>query len=72
MYQWLSETRKFLREVWVEVRPKNGRVSWPTFENVKISTKLVVVMSIVIGIFIGICDWLMWAGMSYLLGGGIG
>jgi preprotein translocase SecE subunit len=56
MKKWLKETTQFLREVWIEVRFKNGRVTWPTYENVKISTKVVIVSSIGVGLFIGILD----------------
>ncbi len=55
---WWKETLQFLREVWIEVRPKNGRVSWPTFESVVTSTKVVIMSSILLGVFIGLFDWL--------------
>lgn len=69
---WWSENIRFLREVWVEVRPNNGRVSWPTFENVKISTKVVIVTSIGLGLFIGLLDVVFGRLLTMLIGGGIG
>ena len=42
---WCKDTWQFLREVWIEVRPNNGRVTWPTFENVKVATKVVIISS---------------------------
>jgi len=68
---WWNETSRFLKEVWIEVRPKNGRVSWPTYENVKISTKVVVVSSIGLGLFIGLLDVLFGKLMTWIVGGGI-
>lgn len=55
---WWSSTSQFLHEVWVEVRPKNGRVSWPTWESVKVSTKVVIASSLFLGLFIGLLDML--------------
>ncbi len=69
---WWNETSRFLREVWIEVRPKNGRVSWPTYENVKISTKVVVVSSIGLGLFIGLLDILFGKLLTAIVGGGMG
>lgn len=51
-----KDTTRFLYEVWIEIRPEKGRVAWPTFDTVKISTKVVIFSSIGIGIFIGILD----------------
>ena len=42
---WWKETLQFLREVWIEVRPKNGRVTWPTFASVRVSTRIVIISS---------------------------
>ena len=53
---WWKETVQYLREVWVEVRLKNGRVSWPTFDSVRITTRVVIISSIGLGLFIGLCD----------------
>ncbi len=73
MKKWLKETTQFLREVWIEVRFKNGRVSWPTFDSVKVSTKVVIISSIGIGLFIGVLDASLSKVIDLLIGkGGIG
>lgn len=69
---WWQDTSKFLKEVWIEVRPTNGRVSWPTFENVKISTKVVIMTSIGVGVFVGLLDVIFGRLLTMLIGGGIG
>jgi preprotein translocase SecE subunit len=68
---WWNDTSRFLREVWIEVRPKNGRVSWPTFENVKLSTKVVVVSSVGLGVFIGVLDVIFGKLLKIIVGGGM-
>jgi preprotein translocase SecE subunit len=73
MKKWLKETTQFLREVWIEVRFKNGRVTWPTYDSVKISTKVVIVSSIGIGLFIGVLDAVLSRVLTLIIGtGGIG
>ena len=44
---------RFLREVWIELQ----KVAWPTWEELKGSTLVVIVAVIVISIFIGIVDF---------------
>ncbi|GAB4277630.1 MAG: hypothetical protein Kow0029_20450 [Candidatus Rifleibacteriota bacterium] len=67
---WWKDTARFLREVWIEVRPNNGRVSWPTFENVKVSTKVVIISSIGLGAFIGLLDVIFGKILTAIVGGG--
>lgn len=55
---FFASTKQFLHEVWVEVRPKNGRVTWPSWESVRLSTRMVIISSIGLGFFIGACDFL--------------
>ena len=71
---WWKETLQFLREVWIEVRPKNGRVTWPTFASVRVSTRIVIISSIGLGLFIGLCDALFAYAYSAIVNGagGIG
>ena len=64
---WWKETVQFLREVWIEVRPNKGRVTWPTFASVRISTRVVIVSSIVLGLFIGLCDFLFTVAYSKII-----
>ncbi len=65
---WWKDTSRFLKEVWIEVRPKNGRVSWPTFESVKLSTKVVIVSSLSVGLFIGLLDGLFGKLFALIVG----
>jgi len=44
---------RFLREVWIELQ----KVAWPSWEELKGSTRVVIVAVIVISIFIGIVDF---------------
>ena len=67
---WWKDTLQFLREVWIEVRPNNGRVTWPTYESVKISTKVVIVSSIGLGLFIGLMDILLSHIVKAIMTGG--
>lgn len=66
-WKWLT---RFLLEVWIEVRPNKGRVAWPTLDSVKISTKVVVVSSLVVGFFIGLLDYFFAALLRVVVGGG--
>ncbi len=69
---WWKETVQYLREVWIEVRLKNGRVSWPTFDSVRISTRVVIISSIGLGLFIGLCDALFKYIYDAITSSGIG
>lgn len=68
--KWWKETSQFLHEVWVEVRPGKGRVSWPTFDSVKVSTKVVIFSSIGLGLFIGLLDWIFASIYTAIINGG--
>jgi preprotein translocase SecE subunit len=52
----LARTVKFLGDVWREVHPRTGRVTWPSFKSVKVSTMVVIVSSILLGVYIALCD----------------
>ena len=73
---WCKDTLQFLREVWIEVRPNKGRVTWPTFASVRISTRVVIISSICLGLFIGLCDLIFTYAYSAIInsasGTGIG
>jgi preprotein translocase SecE subunit len=64
---WWKDTKQFLYEVWVEIRPQTGRVTWPTYENVKNYTKVVIISSILLGFFIGLCDMIFTYGLDKIL-----
>lgn len=67
---WWKDTARYLREVWIEVRPNNGRVSWPTYDNVKMSTKVVIASSVGLGAFIGLLDVIFGKILTMIIGGG--
>ena len=72
---WGTDTKQFLREVWIEVRPKNGRVTWPTFASVRVSTRVVILSSLGLGLFIGLCDMIFASIYSAIMssaGNGLG
>jgi len=50
---------RFVRDVWIELQ----KVAWPTWEELKGSTAVVVVAVILVSIFIGIVD----AGLSQVV-----
>lgn len=65
-----KELSRHLMEVWIEVRPEKGRVAWPTFENIKLSTKVVIISSIGLGLFIGLLDVVLGEVLKVIVGGG--
>lgn len=38
---WWNRARAYVAEVWFEVRPREGKVTWPTWPEVKGSTIVV-------------------------------
>jgi len=48
-----NKLSRFLRDVWIELQ----KVTWPTWEELKGSTAVVVVAVILISIFIGVVDF---------------
>ena len=53
--QWLRGARDFL----VAVRAEMGKVSWPTQEELVKATKMVVILSAVVGVLLGILDLML-------------
>lgn len=47
---------KFLQDVWREIHPKKGRVTWPTMKQIRLSTLVVIASSIMMSIYITFCD----------------
>jgi preprotein translocase subunit SecE len=52
---WFDRTRGFLTAVRDEVK----KVTWPTREELIKATRMIIVLSIVLGITIGLMDWLL-------------
>ncbi|MFC1743592.1 preprotein translocase subunit SecE [Candidatus Riflebacteria bacterium] len=63
MKETVQEWKQFLKEVWTEVEPKKGRVTWPTTELIYQATKAVIISSIIVGLYVGLVDgifgWLL-------------
>ena len=52
---WVGRTREFL----VGVREEMRKVTWPTRDELIKATRMIVVLSIVLGVVIGLMDWLL-------------
>ncbi len=59
---WLSQGREFLKEVRVE----STKVSWPTRNELRDSTIVVIVTVVIVSVFIGIVDRLLNFGLGLL------
>ena len=60
----IQKTRKFFSEVRVELR----KVTWPTREELKGSTKIVIIATFVVTLFVGLIDQLLTLLIRRLLG----
>ena len=52
---WFARTVAFFRDVRAEVR----KVSWPTWEELKKATTVIVIFVAILGLVIGWMDWLL-------------
>ena len=52
---WVDRTRRFL----VAVRDEMKKVTWPTREELVKATRMIVILSIVLGITIGLMDYVL-------------
>lgn len=59
----IEKSKKFAMDVWAEMK----KVSWPTWNELKGSTMVVIVTVIVIAIFIGIVDRVLSLGLARVL-----
>jgi preprotein translocase subunit SecE len=59
----INKIRKYLREVWLEL----GKVTWPTKDELKESTMVVIVATIIVTLFIFVIDRLLDEGISGLM-----
>ena len=59
---WWVQGREFLKEVQVEAT----KVSWPTRNELRDSTAVVIVTVLIVSVFIGIVDRLLTFGVSLL------
>ncbi len=59
----IERFRKYLREVWLEM----GKVTWPTKDELKESTVVVIVATIIVTVFIFVIDRILDSGVSGLM-----
>jgi preprotein translocase subunit SecE len=52
---WFERTRGFL----VGVREEMRKVTWPTREELIKATRMIIVLSLILGVVIGLMDWLL-------------
>jgi len=52
---WIARTAEFFREVRAEVR----KVTWPTWEELKKATTVIIIFVAILGVAIGWMDWLL-------------
>ena len=52
---WLGRVLDFLRDVRGEVR----KVTWPTWDELKKATGVIIVFVLALGVLIGVMDWLL-------------
>ncbi|MFH1861156.1 MAG: preprotein translocase subunit SecE [bacterium] len=64
----IDKSKKFLREVWVEVSPKNGKVSWPTRKVIIGATGVVIVCVAIIATYIWIVDTISITLLNFVIG----
>ncbi|HEY8259384.1 MAG TPA: preprotein translocase subunit SecE [Gemmatimonadales bacterium] len=57
MVGWVDRTRGFL----VGVRDELRKVTWPTRDELVKATRMIIVLSIILGFTIGLLDWLLQA-----------
>jgi len=60
--RWTARAREFVREVRAEL----SKVSWPTREELRDSTLVVIVTVLIVAAFIGVIDRLLGLGLGLL------
>ncbi|HEV2752156.1 MAG TPA: preprotein translocase subunit SecE [Gemmatimonadales bacterium] len=53
---WLRRAWQF---VWVDVPAEVRKVTWPTWEELKKATGVIIVFVLALGVLIGVMDWLL-------------
>lgn len=54
--KWYQRLKIFLDEVWMEIRPKDGKVTWPTKDEIVESTTVVFLCVAIFGVFLALLD----------------
>lgn len=66
--KWWTRIRGYVAEVWLEVKPREGKVTWPTWSEVKGSTLVVLTAVGITLVFLGTIDLLLAEAVRYLYG----
>jgi preprotein translocase subunit SecE len=53
---WLRRAWQF---VWVDVPAEVRKVTWPTWDELKKATGVIIVFVVALGVLIGVMDWLL-------------
>lgn len=61
---------KFLQEVWREVHPRRGKVTWPPFKTIRVSTVVVMISSVILALYIAACDYVLRGLFVFAKSGG--
>ena len=59
---WITQVREFIKEVQVE----SAKVSWPTRNELRDSTTVVIVTVLIVSVFIGLVDRILTLGVGML------
>lgn len=62
------KAKRFLNEVWVEVNPKTGKVSWPNQKMIMGSTAVVIICVLIITLYIYLIDAISITLINQLIG----
>ncbi|MEW5691931.1 MAG: preprotein translocase subunit SecE [Candidatus Hydrogenedentota bacterium] len=56
--EYYYKAKQFLKEVWVEVKYPEGKVTWPSKDEIKSATIVILLTLFAIGlVYIGLLDW---------------
>ncbi len=55
-HSWLRRAWQF---VWVDVPAEVRKVTWPTWDELKKATGVIIVFVLILGVLIGVMDWLL-------------
>ena len=59
---WMDQTREYFKEVQVETK----KVSWPTPNELRASTIVVIVSVLIVSVFVGVVDRVLTFGVGLL------
>jgi preprotein translocase SecE subunit len=66
--KYIKKAKNFLQEVWIEVNPKVGKVSWPAKKIILGSTIVVLITVAIIALYIFIVDMISAGIMGVIIG----